>query len=551
MVEEHQSLRHRLAELNALLPILRREQRGIRRTLNALKYPVLDLPPEITAEIFLCCLPPLQSTYPYILYPSVARAPLLLLRVCRAWREIALETPQLWTSIQMSWSFAEAPMELEKWILRTGSSPLSLGFSGSARPSEFIERARVISTLWANDFQSSQEPPAQADAAAPVVNPNFAIYDRVLQRLLDSSYRWCDLDFTDKHSEFVSYQAQLTSALHGKLPLLQRLKIGRRWSHQHCHFNAFKYGFADPDPDITIFQDAPQLRDVSITQLLPSMVVIPWAQLTTFNAENFSVEDCLHVLKLTPVLVSCSFGFLVRDPRRNDWDDPEQTTKIPPLVHLESLILYGTSEVRLDDLISPLTCTLPALTKLHQLRLDEEILVDFLARSAPPLRELSVGAYYHEPHELALEGLPLMPHLSVLLLGPVPFDHIELILRSLRDSAAFIPNLESLDVTLDTPKRSQSEPADPPVARFNYVALVGALSARRAQPLFAKARLERFRLTWLEPTDFAPSEYMTEEDVGVRPSSDIVDRLSDFVDEGMEFYLGSKHLGWMPAGINS
>lgn len=60
-MREHQSLRDRLTELDAQIPVLqKRERKIIRRKLKALKYPVLELPYEVTAEIFLCCLPPIR-----------------------------------------------------------------------------------------------------------------------------------------------------------------------------------------------------------------------------------------------------------------------------------------------------------------------------------------------------------------------------------------------------------------------------------------------------------------------------------------------------------
>ncbi|KAJ6608263.1 hypothetical protein B0H10DRAFT_1711402, partial [Mycena sp. CBHHK59/15] len=53
-------------------------------------HPVLSLPPEITSEIFIHCLP---SGF---LKPSTRKAPLLFTQICHRWRLIALETPELW-----------------------------------------------------------------------------------------------------------------------------------------------------------------------------------------------------------------------------------------------------------------------------------------------------------------------------------------------------------------------------------------------------------------------------------------------------------------------
>ncbi|KAJ7751691.1 hypothetical protein B0H16DRAFT_1225672, partial [Mycena metata] len=53
-------------------------------------YPILTLPVELTAEIFVHCLP--DDPVP----PSGKVAPMLLGRICRKWRNIAKGTPRLW-----------------------------------------------------------------------------------------------------------------------------------------------------------------------------------------------------------------------------------------------------------------------------------------------------------------------------------------------------------------------------------------------------------------------------------------------------------------------
>ncbi|KAJ6610367.1 hypothetical protein B0H10DRAFT_413319 [Mycena sp. CBHHK59/15] len=80
-------LRERLAKLDAaiiqqqqVLDKLETDRRSVQLQLQSVVYPVLTLPHEITPEIFMYCLPELASTL---------RAPLLLLRVCRAWNSVA------------------------------------------------------------------------------------------------------------------------------------------------------------------------------------------------------------------------------------------------------------------------------------------------------------------------------------------------------------------------------------------------------------------------------------------------------------------------------
>ncbi|KAJ7029790.1 hypothetical protein C8F04DRAFT_887620, partial [Mycena alexandri] len=52
------------------------------------------LPTEITSSIFLQCLPIQERVE-----PPPSRAPLLLTQVCHHWRQVALVTCRLWSSL--------------------------------------------------------------------------------------------------------------------------------------------------------------------------------------------------------------------------------------------------------------------------------------------------------------------------------------------------------------------------------------------------------------------------------------------------------------------
>ncbi|KAJ6561438.1 hypothetical protein DFH09DRAFT_864274, partial [Mycena vulgaris] len=67
--------------------------------------PVLTLPSEITAEIFLQCLPDTdvlgEDPVCEMAEELESNAPVLLMGVCRAWRDIALATPMLWSTLHV------------------------------------------------------------------------------------------------------------------------------------------------------------------------------------------------------------------------------------------------------------------------------------------------------------------------------------------------------------------------------------------------------------------------------------------------------------------
>ncbi|KAJ7098690.1 hypothetical protein B0H15DRAFT_771928, partial [Mycena belliarum] len=85
---------HTTAEIHryqSLLRPLEEKRHNAQLELDSLVYPVLTLPPEITSGIFIHCLDrgPNNSM-------ECREAPMLLLHVCRAWRDVAVSTPALW-----------------------------------------------------------------------------------------------------------------------------------------------------------------------------------------------------------------------------------------------------------------------------------------------------------------------------------------------------------------------------------------------------------------------------------------------------------------------
>ncbi|KAF7354744.1 hypothetical protein MSAN_01388500 [Mycena sanguinolenta] len=546
---EPQSLRNRLAELDAIIPVLQRERKLILRKLNALKYPVLKLPSEVTAEIFVFCLPPIRlSKYEdscHVVPHSVADAPLLFLRVCRAWRDIALATPRLWASIRLPSGGRWRPFDSWlSWLARAGSCPLSLALRPPRQPlvDDFRRHIPTVESWDWDDAESyypgSPPPEARAEKFDKSTR-KFEDLDRFFQELLERAAQWYDVDLFSTYEELLEHHARFKSALHGNLHVLERLKLNYSGEYRS---NAAFYRYDDDDSTpvtITVFERAPKLHDVFLIYLPPSFIVLPWAQLTSFTGEYLSLRNCLEVLRLTPHLIECSFGkiYLPHD------DDPADVLPVNvALNRLQSFTIYGTEEHRMD-LLSALT--LPKLTKLHHLPRVPKTFIDFLSRSSPKLHELSTGRCY----ATLLEALPLIPSLAVLSIHPF--------CGPLRDVPDFMPNLQSLEICVDTPDGSgngselgtsldslEIQPEDLETT-LDYEVLADALRVRWGRP---HARLAKFSLTWLDP--HAPSSSLsefivTEDDIGLRPDPDILERLSDLADDGMKIYLGSRTMSWL------
>ncbi|KAJ6533029.1 hypothetical protein B0H19DRAFT_875343, partial [Mycena capillaripes] len=95
------------------------ERQRLQAESDAIVYPVLTLPPEVTTEIFLRCFPCESNPR-----PSPTQAPLILAQICRQWRHITLHTPALWRCLLVE---NKMPVELlHIWLSRSGNYPLSL-----------------------------------------------------------------------------------------------------------------------------------------------------------------------------------------------------------------------------------------------------------------------------------------------------------------------------------------------------------------------------------------------------------------------------------------
>ncbi|KAJ7693883.1 hypothetical protein B0H17DRAFT_1058554 [Mycena rosella] len=111
----------------------------VQQQLDSLVYPVLTLPHEITSEIFVYCLPAEPSWI-----PDTMEAPLLLMHVCSAWRNIAVSTPTLWSTLEIEAAAKIAPHFSEiinVWLSRAKQCPLSVKIDG---PLSYIHHFRDL-----------------------------------------------------------------------------------------------------------------------------------------------------------------------------------------------------------------------------------------------------------------------------------------------------------------------------------------------------------------------------------------------------------------------
>jgi hypothetical protein len=246
-----ESLRKELAELETsitpqrlLLQELEERKAIVQAEIDAFTFPVLTLPPEITAEIFL------QYAFEAQEDDDPFREVLLLLIICRAWRALALSVPALWATLDVGTlpSYRNAPGEMEEiveaWFSRAGALPLSL--------------------TW---FGNSEEP-----WSGHQINATLSRHAPRLQTL-------------NLHISSVGF-SHLDDGI--PFPLLQRLQLSN---------------LTDPlNTPLLTFREAPQLRHVELDGIPPSSLILPWAQLETFITESIAPQEVLDVLRAAPSL---------------------------------------------------------------------------------------------------------------------------------------------------------------------------------------------------------------------------------------------------------
>ncbi|KAJ6481900.1 hypothetical protein C8R45DRAFT_314288 [Mycena sanguinolenta] len=125
----------------------------------------LELPYELTSEIFILCLPFCRRVR-----PRGNRAPLNLAGICSQWRAVALATPKLWASMSLDFAvtsyddipglFGDAEVEpsenhsvalMDLWLARAVGHPLSISltcFNKQRLPENLLATMATYSAQW-------------------------------------------------------------------------------------------------------------------------------------------------------------------------------------------------------------------------------------------------------------------------------------------------------------------------------------------------------------------------------------------------------------------
>nr|GAT46514.1 predicted protein [Mycena chlorophos] len=397
-------------------------------------YPVLTLPPEITSEIFIQCLPvpdepddgPVRYTY--------ADAPLLLLRVCTTWAHIARSTPPLWSTLNLDvegWEPEHIDGVLATWFSASRGTTLTLHIWAWEEHGGFAAVMRSLGTH-----------------SARVTTLTLQFSPTTLPLFVSSRFRW-----------------EALTELH-----ISNESIAER--------------DVDPQTFSTAFDDllrsSGSLKKLKLHELPLSLVTSRHEQLTHFECSDYSLAQVFEVLKLLPNLLQLDVGPISDDAA---YDSLQHHVIHPHLQRLE--IAFQDCE---NDLLEFLT--LPQLNTLAFTPRDDTIISNFLARSGAALTTLEL-TLHHLPHgSVWFSDLdsPLLNSLLELKLVYLPTRHfVRNFLRWMAEDES-LPLLQKLSLATAMDMPGFSDIAVKSAAHMslrNENAAAGEDSELKTQPLRA------------------------------------------------------------------
>lgn len=190
----------------------------------SLNAPIRNFPPEILRQIFVLACDANNEVAIGGYMPAM-----VLSSVCTVWRNICMDTPELWSRISVKFErFVEDSLMLLVTLLsRSKQSPLT-----------------IFVSLW----------------FLPEIHRN-----RIMAALVNHCHRWQHLELDVDWNPFEIHR--LWQAVHGNVPLLEYLHVK----------SDVLGGVGD------VFQLAPKLRSVKLTTICSDEFPLPYEQITTLS----------------------------------------------------------------------------------------------------------------------------------------------------------------------------------------------------------------------------------------------------------------------------
>ncbi|KAK7063523.1 F-box domain-containing protein [Favolaschia claudopus] len=381
------------ARTSARIEQLETTRKPVASALDSIVYPILTLPVEMTSEIFAHYFNEVLSDVDGLPLCKLRTArdggPLILSQVCRAWRNIAINTHSMWCRVHASAHNPGRPEWrnfLECWLSRAGNRMLYLDLI--VDPCHFT---KLFTTV------------------VP-----YSAHWRVFKCCIGCDDNWTSI-------------STLVDTVRGRTPLLHEFGV---WWEGPSDFPT--------TAPITAFSDAPELRKVTLHDLPSEKITLPWAQLTHLTLSGYNTTNVIAVLHLTESLEELSIDL---------YGSASVGTQPVVLGRVHRLVLPNS----FGYVTQTLSCvTLPKLRSLEigQIFMAEhaDALLTFAKRSHCTLETISVpgDAEQHlTMYTLESKAIRTASHVSVPDIDWSVYE-LEQFFSWIASDSAFLPNMRSL-----------------------------------------------------------------------------------------------------------
>ena len=312
---------------------------------NIILSPVRRLPLDVLHEIFFHCLPTHRNPI-----MTSSESPVLLTRICRSWRAIALSSPRIWSKIHIP--LPGDPSFSTGYGIITDETSLS---SRRQRYTGLLQLRCDVVREWLSRSGtcplsiSMYHPGSNSDIQNPELDN---LSHEMFNMLLSFGNRWSDVDLSMPEEVYLKLQGDMKPTTFSSLKLL-KLNLCRTFHQNYAH-----------SPPIQLLA-APALCNITIcavqtTLHITKKLVQPiWNQLADITfASAIADRYLLFLLRECSNLVFGSFNISTHWP-----DDPIVNQEDVHLPYLESLTLNDSGTYETMIIIFN-AIKAPALTKL-------------------------------------------------------------------------------------------------------------------------------------------------------------------------------------------
>ena len=384
-------LEKEMNELEIRIEKIHIRRRVLRTTMNE-NHDLLihKFPPEIASHIFT------QYSSPSVSINKNYKIRLLYLgAVCQKWRQLAWATPELWTSLCISFGGKyddDQPQLVTEWLERSASLLLTV---------RYVDRWGLI--------------------------PGG---DKIIVILNKHSARWHDMHFEVPAPRLHRFNGS------SQENFLRRLVL-----HHHHPFTGAQGQPSDFSP--FSMKSKPSPVDLTLTRVGLRCVDILWNNLTAASVNHIGLDESLELIRLAPLLETLTLQAI--NPSSDVFPIPDTRIVHP---HLHSLELRGFKEETVVTGILDLLC-LPSLEQwihdLSPLPLDSMITFIGCLSSCLAILKISIDKInYHQVTRL-LSNLSSLKVLELRAFDRPPTDDFFSLLCSSAQSPLYLPHLQSLN----------------------------------------------------------------------------------------------------------